>query len=641
MFSQHALISSSVITAAIIAITAFVIINATNPQRAHSSPIVPNNLQRQTNQASPISITTSDQGTGPQHPQDQSTINSRDNFARSLRAIHGANSWHQAGFTGTGINVGLIDPDLQGLQERITQHERASQPRYHCFASETSTIATTNHEDCEAQMDEPDGGAHGTQVAQAVFDVARDIQLYVSNASTRDQIKNAVEWFNAQNVHIIVYSQTWPWDGAGDGSSPYVITGDDPSPLNILNYAVTNGIIWIQGAGNTGEGSWYSSTLSFSTANQRLIFDNRDGISYECNDIIRPFNEDGTIKPFAHKDEISVYLRWQDSWPDGTPNSGASINIDVELHTTDGLNTTRVKNSDSAQSGGSDHYPLESLTHEVSQAQAGKDFCVIVKKTSSGPDPTWIQIAYNGEFNSHTTGWGITNPAESNNPGMLAVGGTSENPPEVANYSAKGPTPDGRAKPDVVAHGKHRAIDPGTSYAAPHVAGLAALIIQSLGHLDEFDEPHEVANYLRDTAVQHGSPDPNNNWGYGFAYLPQPQTPTGVVLSHNMCTAENKLRLDFEPNWIVTPRPPNNVQYQIELTDTDSEETYFHYLRTSQADLTAFEGRTYQATARTCYGITCTDSSTPSAEFTIPSDELCQPYGLAARPRNMAAKALE
>ena len=57
---------------------------------------------------------------------------------------------------------------------------------------------------------------------------------------------------------------------------------------------------------------------------------------------------------------------------------------------------------------------------------------------------------------------------------------------------------------------------PGTSQAAPHVAGLAALVKQA----NPAFTPQQVAAYLKSNAAERGASGPDNTWGYGFAQLP-------------------------------------------------------------------------------------------------------------------------
>ena len=49
----------------------------------------------------------------------------------------------------------------------------------------------------------------------------------------------------------------------------------------------------------------------------------------------------------------------------------------------------------------------------------------------------------------------------------------------------------------------------GTSQAAPHVAGMAALVRQRFPDYT----PAQVAAYLKEHAQQRVTPDPNNTWG--------------------------------------------------------------------------------------------------------------------------------
>ena len=128
----------------------------------------------------------------------------------------------------------------------------------------------------------------------------------------------------------------------------------------------------------------------------------------------------------------------------------------------------------------------------------------------------------------HATGNGsITNPGESNNPGLLAVGATHYwDTNTIASYSGRGPTPDSRPKPDIVGTACAATVSyppspgsrcwfAGTSQASPHVAGMAALVRQRFPDYI----PVQVATYLKDHAERRGTV-PNNTWGHGFAVLP-------------------------------------------------------------------------------------------------------------------------
>ncbi len=92
----------------------------------------------------------------------------------------------------------------------------------------------------------------------------------------------------------------------------------------------------------------------------------------------------------------------------------------------------------------------------------------------------------------------------------------------LASFSSRGPTYDGRIKPDIVAMGESNygadvasgfssyGIGSGTSYATPIAAGVAALLLSAYPKLTNI----QVRNILRETAGNAASP--NNNIGYGL-----------------------------------------------------------------------------------------------------------------------------
>ncbi|HAK56392.1 MAG TPA: hypothetical protein DCP38_13085, partial [Acidobacteria bacterium] len=59
----------------------------------------------------------------------------------------------------------------------------------------------------------------------------------------------------------------------------------------------------------------------------------------------------------------------------------------------------------------------------------------------------------------------------------------------------------------------------GTSQASPHVAGLAALLLQTNPTMT----PVQLSDSLKESARRRGSPRPNNTWGYGLAWLRTPR----------------------------------------------------------------------------------------------------------------------
>ena len=118
----------------------------------------------------------------------------------------------------------------------------------------------------------------------------------------------------------------------------------------------------------------------------------------------------------------------------------------------------------------------------------------------------------------------ITMPADAD--GAIAVGavdvpGSGERVPQIASFSSRGPTADGRIKPDVVAPGSGVVVADlrrggyvrkgGTSFAAPLVSGVCALLLQKNPEWG----PDQVLEALRSTAQDLGAAGPDTVYGWG------------------------------------------------------------------------------------------------------------------------------
>ena len=411
-------------------------------------------------------------------------------------ALHGADAWHNAGLKGEGMKIGVIDVGFRGFQE-LMGAELPSEENVHalCFNEVGSPTREVSH--CEIDS------IHGTAVTETVYDVAPNATYYIANPATLGDMRATVDWMISQGVDVVNHSAGWTWSGPGDGTSDFIY-----STLNTVDYAAENGILWVNVAGNEGESTWIGA-YNDSDGNNMHNFEDEN----ECNPIL--------LEP---EERIIGQLRWSGIW-------FSSRNIDLDLFLVNRDTNEIVARSDNYQR----FYPIPRELF-LFEAEVKGYYCLEVRKfDGTHPDPAWIHVqAFTSqEIGYSTEGYDIGEPADSANPALLAAGATRwNNLTEVEFFSSRGPTLDGRIKPDIVGvDGTHsltygRAFY-GTSQSSPYVAGLAALVLQNFPAMGAV----EAANYLKSNALDRGEPGPDNSWGHGFAMLPaaDASAPEGVI----------------------------------------------------------------------------------------------------------------
>ena len=404
-------------------------------------------------------------------------------------AAHGANLWQAAGFTGKGVKIGIIDAGYDSYHS-LAGSELPLNVEVLCFTARSGR-SSSDIEDCSYPGNPEWVNNHGAGSMEVLFDFAPDAEYYVTNFHHgADNLRVAVDWMIANGVDVINASQGFNWSGPGDGTSP-----DVNSIFSIVDAAVSEGAVWVNAADNKRFSTWLGP------------FNDPDGNGYhnwlgddECNDI------DVQIRDFR----FSSWLRWEDDWP------GAGTDLDLYVRDASG---NVVLHSAGSQRGGAGDRPLELIDFD---AGLEGTYCLAVRHLS-GPEPGWIEfmVSQDEGLEHFTDGGGLNTAAESRNPGLLAVGAADwRDTHTIMPWSSRGPTTDGRIKPDITGatNGWSTAFGGeygGTSGASPHVAGLAALVKSRFPDYS----PVEIANYLKNNAEPRGEV-PNNAWGYGFARLP-------------------------------------------------------------------------------------------------------------------------
>ena len=435
--------------------------------------------------------------------------------------LHQADAWHRMGYRGQGVKVGVIDTGYQGF----SQMQGGELPRNvtaRCyFDTEAARAPSSRLADCEQAPCDEIACDHGTAVAETLVDVAPEVELYVANPMSRGDLRDAADWMAEQGVQVINMSLGWIADGPGDGTSPSGV-----SPLKTVDAAVSNGITWANSAGNSARNIWYGVFLD-TDGDGAHNFTARD----EGNTFFLPYDPDS-----PSRSSVIAFMRWDDSW--------GGADCDLDLHLVRSIpgpdNDVLIFSADDVQDGGANDDPFEALGATATRVSHEGTYYLLITKEDCHDAPAWIQLItwMADDLQHYSAGHHITNPAEGRNPGMLAVAATHWWDTEyIADYSSRGPTLDGRTKPDItgVACGRSATLGrrpgspcwfAGTSQASPHVAGMAALVKQRFPDYT----PERVADYLQQNATERGTVGNDSVWGHGFATLPTAAlTPTANI----------------------------------------------------------------------------------------------------------------
>jgi hypothetical protein len=325
---------------------------------------------------------------------------------------------------------------------------------------------------------------HGAACAEIVHDMAPDADLFLVNFGTEVEHHQAVNWIIDQGVKVISYSIGWTNAGDGKGTGPIC---DD------VKKAYDAGIIWCNSAGNAAEDHW-EGTFFDSDSDNWMNF----------------FGSDELLMTYGYS--CSAWLNWDDwgTW-DGTSYSGADNDYNLYLYYYSGGIWHFIDSSAGSQNG--NDWPVEYVSAWASAPyywalaiynHSATRNCKLEIFTSGNSAP----IEYNVPAGS------ISVPADS--PYAITVGATDCISDALHSYSSRGPTHDGRVKPDFTApsgvttqtYGDRSFY--GTSAAAPHMAGAFGLISGRAPF-----SVSQIKAILEGRALDLGSSGKDNLYGIG------------------------------------------------------------------------------------------------------------------------------
>ncbi|HUF54101.1 MAG TPA: S8 family serine peptidase [Dehalococcoidia bacterium] len=390
-------------------------------------------------------------------------------------ALTNADDWHTGGLTGAGVKVGVLDVGFQGYDALLGTE------------LPPSVTVMSFIEGGDIYGDTP----HGAGVAEIVHEMAPDAELYFANFSTEVEVAAAAEWLTQQGVDVINASWGYPTSGPGDGTG--VID-------EIVGDSVAEGVFWSVAGGNHADKHW-SGTFTDTDNNGFHEFS------------LSPFDEGNQPSSLfgllLAGETVAGELRWNDPW-------GASCrDYDLFLKRTDDSTVLTVASSENVQNDGVSCTPgadpVEVLVHQVAVTD---EYHLVIEEKHSDSDAFLDLFSGYHSLEYQVAAGSMLQPGDS--PDVTSVGAVPYSAPStIEPFSSRGPTADGRIKPDIVGpDGVSNATFgafAGTSAAAPHIGGAAALVLQSLPCL----EKSEVGPLLETHVVDLGSAGKDNTFGSG------------------------------------------------------------------------------------------------------------------------------
>jgi len=218
-----------------------------------------------------------------------------------------------------------------------------------------------------------------------------------------------------------------------------------------------------------------------------------------------------TLQPF---ETVIISLQWND------PFGGSTNNYDLCVHDPADIPTSPFFCSPNLQTGTQN--PTEFLAFTRNAPTPGT-FGVSIHRVGGAAPRVFDLFIFGGVMKEFVVpGGSVLNKSDAGG-GVISVGAVNwQTSNAVEFFSSRGPTSDGRLKPELVAPDGVSTSFPvgsifnpffGTSASAPHAAGLAALLLSKVPSLT----PGQLRTALLDATLDLGQLGPDNTFGHGLA----------------------------------------------------------------------------------------------------------------------------
>ncbi len=391
------------------------------------------------------------------------------------------------GVTGKGVKVGIISDSLCDPATSINSGDLPA------------TLTIVNGQDGCA---DPDARDEGRALAEIIADLAPGANLlFRTGFPTSLDFIAAVRELTAAGAQVIV-------DDLGFFNEP--IFEEGPVAQEVRQ-AIQQGVVFVSATGNDAQRHYQGLFTEFdpNDGDPRLNLHDFGGGDTRLDVRI------------AANATVVIFLQW------ANPFDGSANTADYDLLLVDAAgNTLAISNDNQLQTKGP---PLEHIVFTNATGQA-MTVGVVVNRVAGPALPFSLNFNTFGRVTvlKHNVASGSVfgHPCVRD---VLAVGAVDVNSAgfgTLEDFSAQGPcelffpTHEFRAKPDVAAADGVSTSLPdftpffGTSAAAPHVAAVAALLMEAAGGPGAVSNTR-IANVLRLAAVDRGTPGVDSSFGFG------------------------------------------------------------------------------------------------------------------------------
>jgi subtilisin family serine protease len=392
--------------------------------------------------------------------------------SQGVDVIHAPDYRNRKGVDGAGVAIGVLDSSFGRAAELLGTELPAD------------TLAT----DFVLQRLSSMEGTHGTACAEIIHDIAPGATLVL--AGFEDEVTWAAAVDELVNLGVDIISHSIGFDNVyvPDGNHFFARKADE---------ANARGVLFVTAGGNEAD-KYFQGPWRDENGNGYLDVPG------------------GEVLPILVEGGATVTLRWDDPFGQSLHDYDLYVVNEAFLGNPDlaPTNPNIIAFSDDLQSGIED--PVETVTFDYT----GLGF-IIVRHFSGSPlqpgQRFWVWSSAGIEASQGTGIGTLTLPADAR--GSLAVAAVGWDTRTLEGFSSRGPTADGRVKPDVAGPDNVTTVTlnpfPGTSAATPHVSGAAALILAANPGMSAAD----LRRALEESADLLGYPGRNNDIGAGLIDL--------------------------------------------------------------------------------------------------------------------------